>query len=85
MNIQRRWTRWEAEDNHAAAPGDPRLDDVIARTGELAHELEVIRGMAQPLVPDAESPPSHDARSAELLEAPSATSASGRSEALTLR
>jgi hypothetical protein len=51
-----------------AAPGDPRLAGVIARIGELERELEQMRGLAQPLVPDAARPPTAEEKSLASLE-----------------
>jgi hypothetical protein len=39
-------------------PGAPELVDVLARISDLEAELERIRGLEGPLVPDASSPPS---------------------------
>jgi hypothetical protein len=45
------------------AAGDARLSQVIARIHELQRELEQMRGMSQPLIADAERPPSSEERS----------------------
>ena len=45
------------------AAGDARLSRVIARIRELQRELEKMRGMSQPLVPDAARPASSEERS----------------------
>jgi hypothetical protein len=51
-----------------ASPGSPELAAAMERIRELESEIDRLRAVQGPLVPDAESPPSPDERSAVQLD-----------------
>jgi hypothetical protein len=52
----------------ATAAGDPALDEIIARIGQLRRELTELRGLSEPLVPDAQRPLTSNQKSEAYLD-----------------